>query len=338
MADFHVVPGFEDIWRPPVRVRRVRPEAVLGRADMQPRARLARLAARAPEVMVKITGRPRDGAHLRAHLDYISRNGELALEDQDGVALRGREEVREASSDWAALADLDAGRRANSPMSVSIVLSMPRETDPIAMRDAAAEFARSAFGGRFDYLMALHTDVDHPHVHLSVRALGDGGERLNPRKADLAAWRERFAEALRDRGIEAEATPRRSRGVTRKPERTALRRIGDRQREGRGLLAAVERSAWQEAGRAAMARDRDAPRPWEAAMRERQARLRGLYLAQAAVLCRSPDEEDRALGAAVRSFVEAMPAVESRRQRHVGDLMRHAGDTLSPARRPSRVR
>jgi|SRR5215217_1176108 len=338
MAEFHVVPGFEDLWRPPVRVRRVRPEAVLGRADMQPRARLARLAARAPEVMVKVTGRTRDGAHLRAHLDYISRNGALALEDQDGVELRGREEVRETASDWAALADLDAGRRANSPISVSIVLSMPRETDPIAMRHAAADFARSAFGGRFDYVMALHTDAGHPHVHLSVRALGYGGERLNPKKADLAAWRQRFAEALRDRGIEAEATPRRARGVVRKPERIAQRKIGDRQRQGLGPVAGTVRSAYQEAGRAALGRDGEAVRPWETALRERQARLRGMYLAQAAVLSRSPEEDDRTLAAAVRDFVARMPAVESRRQVLARELRRSLGKEPGPTPEKGRER
>ncbi len=324
MSDFKAVPGFEELWRPAIGGRRVKPQAVLGRADMAPRARLARIAARAPEVMVKVTGRTRDGAHLKAHLDYISRNGELALEDQDGALLRGRDEVREAASDWAALADL-AGGRANSPMSLSLVLSMPRETDSMVMRDAAGDFARSAFGGRFDYVMALHTDAGHPHVHLSVRALGYGGERLNPKKADLATWRQLFAEALRDRGIEAEATPRRARGVVRKPERTALRKIGDRQREGRGPIAAIVRSAYQEAGRAALGRDKDDARPWETAMAERQGRLRGMYLAQAAVLSRSPDEQDRALASAVREFVAAMPAVESRRQALARELRQSLG-------------
>ncbi len=322
MSDFKPIPGFEDLWRPAIGGRRVKPQAMIGRADMSPRARLARIVARAPEVMVKVTGRTRDGAHLKAHLDYISRNGELTLEDQDGALLRGREEVREAAGDWAALADLDTGRRANSPMSLSLVLSMPRETDPLAMRHAAGDFARSAFGGRFDYVMALHTDAGHPHVHLSVRALGYGGERLNPKKADLAAWRQLFAEALRDRGIEAEATPRRARGVVRKSERTALRKIGDRQREGRGPLAVTVRSAWQEAGRAALGRDKDDPRPWESAMRDRQTRLRGMYLAQAAVLSRSADEQDRALASAVRDFVAAMPVVESRRQALARELGR----------------
>ena len=90
MADMLVVPGFEDLWRPPVRIRAVRPEAAPARPDMAPRARLARIARRAPEVMVKVTGRTRDADHLRAHLDYISRNGGLVLEDQDGQDVLGR--------------------------------------------------------------------------------------------------------------------------------------------------------------------------------------------------------------------------------------------------------
>src|SRR6185295_9660223 len=75
------VSGFEEAWRPPVRPRRKTPEEVLRAAAKGSRggarARLARLAARTPEVMVKVTGRTRDPGHLRAHLEYISRNGEL---------------------------------------------------------------------------------------------------------------------------------------------------------------------------------------------------------------------------------------------------------------------
>ena len=65
--------------------------------------------------MGKITGRTRDPAHLRAHLDYISRNGELAMEDRDGALLGGRADVAELAEDWSALTDFDPRRRANTP-------------------------------------------------------------------------------------------------------------------------------------------------------------------------------------------------------------------------------
>ena len=39
-------------------------------------------------------------------------------------------------------------------------------------------------------------------------------KRLNPRKNDLQRWREGFAQSLRKQGIAANATPRKTRGVT----------------------------------------------------------------------------------------------------------------------------
>ena len=113
MTDFQTVRGFEDVWRPPVRLRRRSSEAVLSsfptNSGMDVRARLTRLANRAPEVMVKLTGRTRDQGGLRAHLDYISRNGQLELEDRDGAILAGRAEVKELAEDWSAIAMVRIG-------------------------------------------------------------------------------------------------------------------------------------------------------------------------------------------------------------------------------------
>ena len=63
--------------------------------------------------------------------------------------------------------------------------------------------------------MVLHDHQANPHVHLSVRAEAISGQRLNPRKGDLQRWRETFAEKLRDRGIQAEATRQFTRGANR---------------------------------------------------------------------------------------------------------------------------
>jgi len=96
-----------------------------------------------------------------------------------------------------------------------LVLSMPTRTDPLSVQRAARDFAKREFSG-FQYAMVLHTfetDPDphpspHPHVHLTVKAAGLDGIRLNPRKPDLQRWREGFAEALREHGIEATTTSR----------------------------------------------------------------------------------------------------------------------------------
>ena len=337
MSDFQMVRGFEEVWRPPVRPRAVTPVSVLRPAGAaSARARLGRIAARAPEVMVKVTGRTRDGAHLKAHLDYISRHGRLELEGPDGALVVGRAEVADLAEAWASLAVADSSRRPNSPLSHSIVLSMPAGTSEIALRDAARAFAADTFAGRHAYVLTLHTDTPRPHVHLSVCSRGVMGERLNPKKADLERWRQVFAQALRDRGVEAEATPRRARGVTRKPERGPIRRMRERAEAGRGEPPQVRRSAYQEAAKAAFRGD-SAPRPWEGRTVERQARTRSLYLAQAQLMQRSADPADQALGRKVETFVRSMPQPDSQRLALAREL-RAARDSAAPRDRDGRDR
>ena len=99
MTDFRIPSGFEEALRPPVRTRRARLAPAVLRVGVSgeagaARAQLQRVVRRAPEVMVKITGRTRDGRHLQRHLDYITRNGKLFLEGPDGERLIGRAEIR----------------------------------------------------------------------------------------------------------------------------------------------------------------------------------------------------------------------------------------------------
>ena len=141
---------------------------------------------------------------------------------------------------------------------------------------------------------------------------GYSGERLNPKKADLDLWRQTFAQALRDRGVEAEATPRRARGVTRKAERGPLQRIRERHEAGRAESGRVRRAAYREAAKATF-QGQAAPMPWEARTLKRQHAIRGLYFAQAGLLQRSSNPIDRALGARVEAFVRAMPAPDTQR-------------------------
>src|SRR5439155_17235246 len=96
----------------------------------------------------------------------------------------------------------------------NIMLSMPNEVNALTVQRAAREFAQAELGDHF-WVMVLHDHQANPHVHLSVRAEGRHGQRLNPRKADLQRWRETFAEKLRGWGIDAEASRQATRGVDR---------------------------------------------------------------------------------------------------------------------------
>ena len=179
------------------------------------RARIeATVVRRAPQVMVKVTGGGRGIKAIAAHFRYISKNGRLDIEDENGTQLRGRDAVHELAEDWRFGGSLieDAGPHREA---FNIMLSMPRgSAQPLAVMLAARQFAKAELAGH-KYVMVLHDHQANPHVHLSVRAESKQGRRLNPRKADLHRWRETFAEKLWELGVEAEATRQATRGLAK---------------------------------------------------------------------------------------------------------------------------
>lgn len=193
-----------------------------------------RTVQRVPEVMVKVL--PRASNDLKAagkHLDYISRHGTLPLEMDGGEDMEGLsgEAIIE---DW----DLDIddlrgqaglatpnGRR--PPKLVhKLMLSMPAGTPPDKVLAAVRNFAREEFWGQHRYAFVLHTDEDHPHVHLVLKALSEQGVRLNIKKATLRHWRSEFARNLRLLGVPANATERAVRGQNHKAKKDGIYRAG----------------------------------------------------------------------------------------------------------------
>ena len=189
-------------------------------------------ALKKPEVMVKIP--PRKGgsnglAAVRGHLDYISRNGAIDVENQDGFVFKGQKDIRKGVLEsWQALGVPEKSKRREA---INLVLSMPPGTNPEAVRLAARAFAQEQFEGH-QYAFAQHLDEKHPHVHLCVMMKNELGQYMNPRKGELFEWRLRFAEKMREQGVECAATRRIHRGITQKPEDSTLRRIRKRGQVG----------------------------------------------------------------------------------------------------------
>ncbi|MGG5889492.1 relaxase/mobilization nuclease domain-containing protein [Falsiroseomonas sp. HC035] len=296
------------------------------------KARLARIVRRAPEVMVKITGRSRGIVHLKSHLDYLTRNGRLEAETQDGQQVPNRAALRELHDDWLmanALMERDRGVRVGpeKAQSVGIILSMPAGAPPDRVQDAARVWARETFGDRHDWLMVRHDDRDHPHVHVTVRAVGSDGRRLVAGPADLQAWRERFAAELRRLGVEAEATPRHARGLVAKAERTVVREVRLRGLEPRAVREERRKAAGDAAG------PQHEPQGWERAIQARQASIRTAYLTHAEILD-AGNEDDRRLAADVRAFIADMPVPLNRRQVLAAELRRNRDTAASALLRP----
>ena len=205
---------------------------------------IARTVGRAPEVMVNVSGGGRSKSAAVAHLGYIDRDGQLEIETDTGDILKGKEVAGDLAADW----DLDtaaaqarrpySGRPGRKPAKLvhNIVLSMPAGMSPAKLLAATRAFAREQFAFKHRYALVLHTDQDHPHVHLAIKAMSEHGRRLNIRKSTLRDWRRQFAHQLRAQGIAANATERAVRGENRSPlldgiYRAAHRRSSIRMRQ-----------------------------------------------------------------------------------------------------------
>ena len=205
--------------------------AVRQRAQVLRQRIRATVERHAPQVMVKVTGGGCGMGAIAAHLRYISKSGRLPIEDDRGAVREGKEALRAIADQWrfggTRIPEVSERREA-----FNIMLSMPTGTDARVVQQAAREFAKAELANH-RYVMVLHTHQANPHVHISVRAEGRDGKRLNPRKDDLHRWRETFAERLRGWGIEAEALCQATRGVSRRSLRGWERQPGAATRTGK---------------------------------------------------------------------------------------------------------
>lgn len=263
------------------------------------REKVARTVKKAPEVMVKISGGGKNMRQIKAHMDYISRNGAVELEDENGQTYQGKEDVRDVRDAWAKGKIGIPYEGEKRKEAFNIILSMPPGTNRQAVKDAARAFAASEFGNH-QYVFAAHDDENHPHVHLAVKAIGMDGVRLNPRKADLQRWRELFAEKMRDQGIEANATPRKARGIVQKPEKQAVRQM-----EQRGVVSRAKAGRRADAEREA-AGGPAKPNPAQDKISVTRKETQHAYGQIARTLAKG-DDEDKQLALQVVRFVQQMP-------------------------------
>lgn len=208
-------------------------------AVLKHKKRAAGIASGSAEVMVKISSYGKGGAHVKAHLMYISRHSKadadkIALENDKGQLFDNVDDVKELYEHWSQ--EIDANKRPGKEHqrdTMHMVLSMPGKADPLALRRAVRDFAMDNFGANHEYVFALHTDTDNDHCHLVVKCRGFDGKQLRTSPERLQRWRESFAERLRERGIDAEASPRQVRGVVRRAEKQVFRHMDNPTPEGR---------------------------------------------------------------------------------------------------------
>lgn len=119
-----------------------------------------------------------------SHIDYISRNGKIELETNEGQVLGGKSAAVQLAAEWLVKHDEDCQNddaTDRTRVTSSMVFSMPDQVNAERVKDAVRSLTEDEFGGRHDYVMAMHTDTKHPDVHLTVRTVGHDGIKLNLR-------------------------------------------------------------------------------------------------------------------------------------------------------------
>ena len=266
---------------------------------------LDRTARRAPEVMVRITGRQHGSGHVLANFAYISRLGhgadkELALYTSEGDVIRDGREMQELAQDWHEWEMGDDARR-NGATSLSMILSMPSGTDPERVKEAALDFAREEFANR-SWVASLHVDRDHPHVHVTFARRDHDGRRFHPDRDDLFRYRQRFAQKLRERGIGANATPAKARGIDPKHEHIAAKKV-----RAKGGVPRIDKRRIE---RAQSLRQIERSDPVRVLLDRRQASVRETYERSIAELRSSPSIVNQTVANSLQRFIDGLPAAE----------------------------
>jgi hypothetical protein len=284
----------------------------------QQRDHIERTVRRVPEVMIKISGGARTLAGVERHMNYIGREGKLGLETDTGDRLDGKGFERQLIEDWDL--DIEARRRQTEhsirgvrkppKLVYNIIFSMPPGTPADKVLLAVKKLATNEWAFKHRYAMVLHTDDDHPHVHVVLKAVSEQGERLNIKKATLRDWRKQFASNLRELDVAANATDRAVRGETRTRKSDGIFRAN--QRDASTHL----RKRLQQISSAA-AKGSANPEPGRARLLETRKIIVGAWRSVADQLKANGHPK---LSANVTRFVDQMPLVETENERLAAEM------------------
>jgi hypothetical protein len=300
-----------------------------GRRDRLPPGQVeqvARTARRTPEVMIKVLSRGgQDLRAVRRHLDYLKDRdeGEVPIETDDGEQITGPNVAKHLIEDWnldlqehRQRSDLDGRGRHSKKLVHKLVFSMPAGTPPRKVLEAVTNFAREEFALKHRYIMVLHTDEPHPHVHMILKAVSERGERLHIRKATLRGWRREFARHLRALGVPANATERAVRGEARSPKLDGIYRAAQRG-ESRHVRARVEEIGQE------LLTGRLRPEPGKATLVETRKQVEQGWREVSEILAAQGHRE---LARDILRFVGQMPPPRSDREVIAEALRKHIRD------------
>ena len=164
----------------------------------------ARLASGAQPAVVKVASFAGGPARVKSLLDYLSRQGELSVEDETGTEIHGREQVLDFSRRWGDRFD----GRAESRDVVFVRMRIPgaalssadeRVGGVAGDRPFAYHAGQEAGELRIDLVVGVRSPADGSRLPLRGRAFADHIERGAGKgtRAELAGWGHAEAGAVR---------------------------------------------------------------------------------------------------------------------------------------------
>lgn len=207
----------------------------------------AKTGARAPQAVMKVIGYPNGpGAqkcmHYVArvdekdtkHLDETGEREKVVLEKADGKILSTKEEIDALYMTWKKDFDTQAkggalGSRARHVAHLTFsAAGENNSSNQQKVLEAVRKTLDEKFKGKHDYVIGMHQDSKHPHVHVIINCNSlvkkrnliaiKRGPKLRLNKPELLELRKDFARELSAQGLIHEATKRRAKDELSIPE------------------------------------------------------------------------------------------------------------------------
>jgi hypothetical protein len=217
-------------------------------------------AKKTPQAVFRLISKGTGIQRAGAMVDYISRKGELEVENREGELLQDREDHKKELEKWA----LDFSKRKNGVDVHHMTVSTPRGTSPEAALRAARSFAKEAFSEN-EYLFTRHDDTKNPHIHFIIKNKSDLGKSLPTRKADLESYRDIFSHHCREQGIAVASSRKSWRGAGMKSKAQSIHHL---EKNGRAKYINDKNAKV----------DKDTGRPWEKKIRDENTKQRKIYM------------------------------------------------------------
>lgn len=165
-------------------------------------------------IVTKITGGAKDTQQMKSHFEYISRNGEIELQNELAQVV----DLKSAVADFDDEMNLPIVKyKAGSKKTYQIVFSRKGKSNPETLKSVVAETVKTEFPNTKFYY-ACHNDTDNTHVHIVLLRHSKSQVKHEIKKSKLNQLKKTYCEMLNRQGLEAvflsESDKQKMRGVS----------------------------------------------------------------------------------------------------------------------------